>query len=60
MELKHPQVEFERYADDIIVHCQAEEQTKSLLKQIAQRLEACGLMLHSEKTKIVNCKSKGK
>ena len=60
MELKHPQVEFERYADDIIVHCQAEEQTKSLLKQIAQRLEACGLTLHPEKTKIVNCKSKGK
>lgn len=60
MELKYPSITFERYADDIIVHCQAEEQARNLLTQITQRLAACGLTLHPEKTKIVNCKSKGK
>lgn len=60
MELKYPSITFERYADDIIVHCQAEEQARNLLTQITQRLAACGLTLHPEKTKIVNCKSTGK
>ena len=56
MEQQHPTVEFERYADDIIVHCRTESETINLLEQIKERLEACKLQLHPEKTKVVYCK----
>lgn len=45
---------FERYADDIVVHCKTERQAKFLLKEIRQRFAHCRLALHPEKTKIVN------
>jgi group II intron reverse transcriptase/maturase len=45
---------FERYADDIIVHCRTEYQAKQILKQIRIRFETCKLKLNEEKTKIVN------
>lgn len=47
---------FERYADDIVVHCDSEEQARSLRADIAERLGTLGLELHPEKTKIVFCK----
>ena len=53
---EHPGVPFERYADDIVVHCESEEQARHLWKQIAERLKALGLELHPEKTKVVYCK----
>jgi len=46
---------FERYADDIIVHCITEKQARYVQGQIRQRLERWGLTLHPEKTKIVYC-----
>jgi len=46
---------FERYADDIIVHCTTEKQARYVLERIRQRLEQWGLTLHPEKTKIVYC-----
>jgi RNA-directed DNA polymerase len=52
----YPQVPFERYADDVIAHCRTERQAQEVRKAIAERLRACGLELHSEKTKIVYCK----
>ena len=52
----YPQVQFERYADDAIVHCRTEKQAQEMRKAIAERLRACGLELHPEKTKIVYCK----
>ncbi len=52
----YPQVVFERYADDVIAHCRTEKQAQELRKAIAERLRACGLELHPEKTKIVYCK----
>ena len=52
----YPQVQFERYADDVIVHCRTERQAQELREAIAERLRACGLELHPEKTKIVYCK----
>ena len=51
-----PQVPFERYADDVIAHCRTEKQAQEVRKAIAERLRACGLELHPEKTKIVYCK----
>jgi len=50
----HPEKPFERYADDIVVHCKTEKQALYMLGQIKERLAACKLQLHPEKTKIVN------
>lgn len=54
---KYPDAPFERYADDIIVHCIAEQQAEEVLEFIRKRLLNCGLELHPEKTKIVCCRS---
>lgn len=51
-----PDLSFERYADDAVVHCQSEQQAKHVRNAIAQRLALCKLELHAEKTKIVYCK----
>lgn len=56
MEREFPAVEFERYADDIIVHCKFLTQATHVLNKIRERLEKCGLELNAEKTKIVYCK----
>ena len=54
MEQHHDRKPFERYADDIVVHCKTERQAKFLLKEIQLRLAHCKLSVHEEKTKIVN------
>ena len=51
-----PQVQFERYADDALIHCVSEAQAKHVLGAVRQRLKQCGLELHLVKTKIVYCK----
>ncbi|MEZ4884104.1 MAG: group II intron reverse transcriptase/maturase [Chitinophagales bacterium] len=56
MEKQFPSLSFERYADDIIVHCQSERQAEYVLSQIRERLQACKLELHPDKTKIVYCR----
>jgi RNA-directed DNA polymerase len=48
---------FERYADDIIVHCDTLDEAKHLLASIRQRLAGFELELHPEKTKLVYCKN---
>lgn len=47
---------FERYADDIVVHCKTEEEAIKLREAIKERLLKCKLELHPEKTKIIYCK----
>lgn len=54
MEKYHPKKPFERYADDIVVHCKTEKQAQFMLKQIEKRMNTCKLELHPIKTKIVN------
>lgn len=54
--VKYPHVPFERYADDVIVHCKTEREAQEVRAAIATRLGECGLELHPEKTKIVYCK----
>ncbi len=56
MDRQHPDAPFERYADDIVVHCVSEEQAKSVFESIRKRLEKCKLQAHPDKTKIVYCK----
>src|SRR6201987_2743503 len=56
MQRNHPDVPFERYADDVICHCQSEGQARTLRVSPEQRFAECGLTLHPEKTQIVYCK----
>jgi len=56
MTREYPGCPFERYADDIVAHCDSEEQARELRAAIAERLGALGLELHPDKTKIVFCK----
>lgn len=58
MKKNHPSTPFERYADDIVVHCHLTDKPKSLLGAIRKRLADFKLQLHPEKTKIVSCKKK--
>ncbi len=53
MERNFPQNPFERYADDVVVHCNTENEALKLLEKIKERLKECKLELHPEKTKIV-------
>ena len=50
-----PSVEFERYADDAVVHCVSERQAHMVLAALVDRMEEVGLRLHPDKTKIVYC-----
>jgi RNA-directed DNA polymerase len=50
-----PGCPFERYADDIVAHCDSEDQARILQAAIAERLQTLGLRLHPEKTKIAFC-----
>lgn len=54
MEQHHSRTPFERYADDIVVHCRTERESKYLLKELRQRFAQCKLTVHEGKTKIVN------
>lgn len=51
-----PGVEFERYADDIIIHGKDEQQVQRIRIALEERLKECGLTLHPEKTKVVYCR----
>src|ERR1035438_5701041 len=56
MRRRYPQLPFERYADDAIVHCRTEAEAQEVRASIAARMEECRLELHPEKTKVVYCK----
>ena len=60
IEKNYPEVEFERYADDIIAHCKSIKQALRLLEAIKKRLKDCKLELNNEKSKIVYCRSNQK
>jgi RNA-directed DNA polymerase len=55
MTREYPGCPFERYADDIVAHCNNEAQARQLRAAIAERLGSLGLELHPEKTKVVYC-----
>jgi RNA-directed DNA polymerase len=56
MQRRYPSVQFERYADDAIVHCRSKSQAEEVLEAIRDRFVQCGLELHPTKTRIVYCK----
>ena len=55
LEREFPTVEFERFADDAVVHCATERQARQVWAALADRLESVGLRLHPDKTRIVYC-----
>lgn len=57
VETEHPEVPFERYADDVVCHCRTKQQAEKFLTALGERLAACGLSLHPEKTRLVYCKN---
>ena len=56
MSREFPVVPFERFADDVVVHCVTERQARQVREAIEDRFAQIGLVLHPEKTKIVYCK----
>jgi len=48
-------VRFCRYADDGVIHCKSEAQARLVVRRLGERLRACRLELHPEKTRIVYC-----
>ena len=56
MQESYPTIPFERYADDVIVHCRSEKQAHWIHARITERLAEFKLELHPKKTKIVYCK----
>jgi RNA-directed DNA polymerase len=57
MDEVNPQNPFERYADDIVIHCSSKAEAEQLLEQLKARMQQYELELHPEKTKIVYCKN---
>lgn len=47
---------FERYADDVVVHCTTQRQAEHVLRKITARMAQLGLEVHPDKTRIVYCK----
>jgi group II intron reverse transcriptase/maturase len=56
MQREYPRIRFERYADDVLVHCTSEQEAQAVLAAIRGRFLQCGLEVHPTKTRIVYCK----
>jgi RNA-directed DNA polymerase len=56
MAREFPGCPFERYADDIVVHCRTESEARNVQRAVEQRLRRCELEAHPEKTRIVYCR----
>jgi group II intron reverse transcriptase/maturase len=57
MECQEDGCPFERYADDIVIHCATQQQAEAVLEKLKIRLKQYSLEVNEEKTKIVYCKS---
>ncbi len=49
-------MEFERYADDAVVHRVTQRQAQQVLAALTARMADVGLRLHPDKTRVVYCK----
>ena len=57
MAREFPAIAFERYCDDVVIHCRSETEAHLVRQAIAERLDECGgLQLHPGKTRVVYCK----
>jgi RNA-directed DNA polymerase len=51
-----PGCPFERYADDIVIHCRNQAEAVKVKLAVEERLRKCQLEAHPEKTRIVYCR----
>lgn len=56
MEKNYPESPFERYADDVVIHCRNIKEALRMLEAINKRMNECKLELNKEKSKIVYCR----
>lgn len=56
MKSNYPCIHFERYADDMIIHCRSKVQLDMLRSKLEKRFAECKLSLSKEKTTIAYCK----
>jgi RNA-directed DNA polymerase len=56
MQREFPRIPFERYVDDVVVHCATKRQARLVQDAITRRLAGLGLEVHPTKTRIVYCK----
>lgn len=56
IEKRNPEVVYERYADDIVIHCSHIKEALRLLEAIKERFKFCKLEVNKDKTKIVYCR----
>lgn len=52
----YPNIWWERYADDGVLHCQSYKQAVFIKQKLEERFQQFGLELNKEKTRIVYCK----
>jgi RNA-directed DNA polymerase len=57
MGMKFPDNTWVRYADDGVIHCETKDEAEQLLERLKERMKACKLEIHPEKTCIVYCRS---
>jgi RNA-directed DNA polymerase len=60
MSREHPDCPFERYADDIVIHCRTRQEAEQILRSVRERLRRCQLEAHPDKTRIVYCRDSGR
>jgi len=51
-----PGCPFERYADDIVIHCSSRDEALAVKAAVEERLRRCRLEAHPDKTRIVYCR----
>jgi RNA-directed DNA polymerase len=56
MEREYPGCPFERYADDVVIHCQSLDEAQKVKASVEARLRQCKLEAHPDKTRIVYCR----
>lgn len=52
----YPHIPFERFADDMILHCKSKPQAEFIRDKLTKRLQEWKLEIHPDKTRIVYCK----
>ena len=57
MNKHYPEIAFERYADDVIIHCKTQKQASYILSRVKERMQKCKLEVHPQKTQIAYCKN---
>ena len=56
MAREFPTIPFERYVDDVVLHCKSERQARFVRSRVAERMADCSVEINPRKTRIVYCK----